>query len=65
MGPTLQVFWVQDFTISNAKQQHTKTPKLQKCERKMGPTLRGFTIRDSTISNAKQQHTTTLELRKM
>jgi hypothetical protein len=43
VGPTLRGFGVQDFTISNAKHQHTTTPELRKCEWNVGPTLRGFT----------------------
>jgi hypothetical protein len=51
VGPTLRGFRVQDFTISNAKHQHTTTPELRKCEWNVGPTLRGFGVRDFGVQN--------------
>jgi hypothetical protein len=43
----------ENFRIPNTKHQHTTTPELRKCERKVGPTLQGF--RGSELWDSKYQ----------
>jgi hypothetical protein len=63
-GPSTLGFGVWGLAITNAKHQHTTTPKSQKCEWIMGLVLQGFGVHDFGVYEYPTPQTTILELQK-